>query len=83
MAKSDSIIPLALIGVGLLALGGKRKKKISSQTGVGVESEEQRIRNVEALPESYLEFDAKEDPGDRVVPEMLEPGRTDDSTLGP
>lgn len=82
MSKSGTLIPLALLGAGLLLVSGD-KKKTKKAPKAGLEDAEQRIRNVEALPASYLEADAKEDPGDRVIPEMLAPGRADDKTLGP
>lgn len=83
MAKSDALIPIALLGVGLMVAGGGKKKKPKSGSSKLTPDEQQRIRNVEALPASYLEADAQEDPGDRVIPEMLAPGRPDDKTLGP
>lgn len=83
MAKSDTFIPLALLGVGLIAVAGGKRKKPKSGSSKLTPDAQQRIRNVEALPASYLEADAQEDPGDRVIPEMLAPGRSDDNTLGP
>jgi len=87
MARTNPIVPLALLGAGLILLSGGKKSKSKNGTAPSQTTDPnaaQRAAEVEALPASYFEADAKEEyPGDRVIPEMLAPGQPNDMIEGP